>query len=84
MYQNLSVEEKIELLKKLEQEGFEYVFTPINGSPYGLTEEQYIEKKRQEWEENCSDETESFHDWLAMDEDELVLGIDAELCSLEA
>ena len=39
MYQDLSVQEKIELLKELEGQGFTYVFTPVNGKPYGLTEE---------------------------------------------
>ena len=87
MYQDLSVQEKIELLKDLEGQGFTYVFTPVNGKPYGLTEEQYVEMKRREWEENKeeyqSDDEMTFEEWLENDTDELVLGIDHELCSLE-
>ena len=43
--------------------------------------------KRREWEENKeeyqSDDEMTFEEWLENDTDELVLGIDHELCSLE-
>lgn len=92
MYQDLSVEEKIKLLKELEAQGFEYVFTPVNDEVYGLKEEQAVEMKRKEWEDNIEEfqsfyeEEVTFEEWLSDDlnSDELLLGINAELCALEA
>lgn len=92
MYQDLSVEEKIKLLKELEAQGFEYVFTPVNDEAYGLKEEHVVKMKRKEWEDNFEEiqsfyeEEVTFEEWLDDDinSDELLLGITAELCALEA
>ena len=92
MYQDLSIEDRIKLLKRLESQDFTYIFTPVNGEAYGLTEEQAVEMKRKEWEDNVEEfqsfyeEEVTFEEWLSDDlnSDELLLGINAELCALEA
>lgn len=92
MYQDLSIEDRIKLLKRLESQGFTYIFTSVNGEAYGLTGEQAVEMKRKEWEDNIEEfqsfyeEEVTFEEWLSDDlnSDELLLGINAELCALEA
>lgn len=91
MYQDLSIEERIKLLKRLESQGFTYIFTPVNGEAYGLTEEQVVEMKRKEWEDNIEEyksfyeEEVTFERWLDDDlgSDEVLLLIFGELCALE-
>lgn len=87
MYQNMSIDEKIEFLTGLEEKGFEWAFAPINGKPYGLTKEDLIKMKRQDWEDNYKENSEmTFEEWFEEDinSDDLLIGINHELSCLTA